>query len=322
MSGLACLLPLAATFFSACAEPAHLAIGYAEGDYALIAPLATAQVASLAVRRGDHVAAGATLVTMESRDAVIALAEAEAGLSRAESQLANLREGRRPEEIRALDAALVSARVQAAEAARTRDRIATLAQRGAATSTQADDARTAAEVARFRVAEAEATLAVARLPARDQEITAAAAAVAGARAARDRAQWTLDQRSIAAPADGTVTDVIRHPGEIAGPGTPVLEFLPDGAVKLRLYLPETDFARVAAGMRLAIGCDGCTAGLTARITYVAAGPEYTPPVIYSLQNRQKLVYMIEARPEGTATGLKPGQIVEADLPADTAPGQP
>ena len=37
-------------------------------------------------------------------------------------------------------------------------------------------------------------------------------------------------------------------------------------------------------------------------------------MIYSLQNRQKLVYLIEARPEGDAA-LKPGQIVDVDLDA-------
>ena len=42
-------------------------------------------------------------------------------------------------------------------------------------------------------------------------------------------------------------------------------------------------------------------------------PEFTPPVIYSLENRQKLVYLVEARPEGDAGPLQPGQIVDVDL---------
>ena len=82
----------------------------------------------------------------------------------------------------------------------------------------------------------------------------------------------------------------------------------------RLYVPEASVAAIAPGTVLTVNCDGCPAGLTATVTWVATEPEFTPPVIYSLENRQKLVYMIEARPAGP-TALKPGQIVDALLPA-------
>jgi HlyD family secretion protein len=36
-------------------------------------------------------------------------------------------------------------------------------------------------------------------------------------------------------------------------------------------------------------------------------------VIYSLENRQKLVYLVEARPAADAAALMPGQIVDVDL---------
>lgn len=312
MSSFFCALPLVGSLFSACAAPAPFATGYVEGDYVLIAPVASARITSLAVHRGDHVAAGAPLAEMERSDADIGLAEAKAALDQARATLANLQEGRRPEEIRVIEAALASARAQQVEAVRTADRIASLAARDAASPAQRDDAVTALDVARARVAEAEANLAVARLPARPQEIAAAEAMVEAAIAARDRAQWALDQRHLTAPATGRITDVLREAGEIAAPGTPVIELLPDGALKLRLYVPETLLSSVHQGTRLAVHCDGCAPGLVAEVSYIASGPEYTPPVIYSLQNRQKLVYMIEARLSGDAV-LAPGQIVDADL---------
>lgn len=308
-----CGLPLAVALFAACAPPPPFATGYVEGEYTLVAPVAVAQIASIAVARGDRVDEGRLLVSMEARDAEIALAEAEAALARAESQLANLEEGKRPEEIRVVEAALASAQAQATEAERAAARYAGLAQRGAATEAQRDDAATAAEIARAKVAEIEANLAVARLPARPQEIAAARAAVAGAVAARDRAEWNLDQRALIAPAPGVVHDVIRNPGEIAGPSAPVLSILPDGAVKLRLYVPEASVAHIAPGWALVVHCDGCPPDLVARITYVSDAPEFTPPVIYSLESRQKLVYLVEARPENDGL-LKPGQIVDVALP--------
>ncbi|EPX79607.1 HlyD family secretion protein [Salipiger mucosus] len=314
MTDFLCALPLAVALFSTCAPPAPLATGYAEGEFTLVAPVATAQIQSVAVARGDRVVAGETLVQMERRDAEIALAQAEAALAKAESELLDLQEGKRPAEIRVIEASLASARAQAEEARRTRDRMESLAARGAATRSQADDAETAAKVAEAQVAQIEAELAAARLPARGQAIAAAKAARDGAEAARDQARWNLDQRSLRAPADGRVFDVIRTPGEIAGPSAPVLSLLPDGAVKLRLYLPETAFSQVEVGSALTVGCDGCPEGLAARVTYISDAAEFTPPVIYSLENRQKLVYLVEAQP-APGSGLKPGQIVDVSLAA-------
>lgn len=307
-----CFLPLVSALFASCAPPMPLATGYVEGEYVQIASVATAQIVDLPVRSGDRVATGAVLAELEKRDSEIALAQAEAALSRAESQLANLRQGKRPEEIRVIEAALASARAQAGEAGRVADRLIGLAARGVATETQRDDAATAAEVAKARVAEIEANLAVARLPARANEIAAAEAVLGEATAARDHARWQLGNREITAPVAGVVTDVLRRTGEIAVAGQPILTLLPDNAVRLRLYLPQEALARVSVGALLDIRCDGCPDGLAARVTYIADGPEFTPPVIYSVGSRQKLVYLIEAAPaEGSA--LKPGQIVDADL---------
>ena len=308
-----CAVPLVSWLFASCEPPMPFATGYVEGNYVQIAPVATAQILALTVTSGDRVASGQPLVALEKRDAEIALAQAEAALSRADSQLANLRQGKRPEEIRVIEASLASARAQAGEARRTADRLLDLAARGVATETQRDDASTAAEVAEARVTEIEANLAVAQLPARPDEIAASEAALREATAARDHARWQLDKRDLTAPADGVITDVIRRPGEIAVAGQPVLSLLPDGAVRLRLYVPEAAIARIAPGSQLSVHCDGCPPDLVATISYIADGPEFTPPVIYSVDSRQKLVYLVEATPVD-GSSLKPGQIVDVDLP--------
>lgn len=307
-----CAVPLLSALFSSCTPPMPLATGYVEGDYVQIAALSTAQILTLSVAAGDRVDLGQTLVELETRDAKIALAQAEASVSKAESQLANLRQGRRPEEIAVIEAALVSAKAQADEAQRNADRLLDLSTKGVATETQRDDAATSAKVAKARLAEAEASLAVARLPAREGEIAAAEAARREATATLDQATWQLETRTLASPSAGRVTDIIRRPGEIAVAGQPILTLLPDGAVRLRLYLPEAALAGLEIGSLLDVRCDACPPGLTATVSYIADGPEFTPPVIYSVGSRQKLVYLVEARPvDGTA--LKPGQIVDVDL---------
>lgn len=307
-----CAIPILSSLLS-CGAAAPLAVGYVEGDYVLLAPVEVATVESVLVRRGDRIYPGATIATLESNDARLAVAEADAGLSQAEAQLADLKLGRRPEEIDVLQATLTSARAQADEANRVRDRTSDLFKRGIATQAQLDEASTRVEVANAAIGQAEANLAVAALPARPETIKAAQNLVRQAQAKRDQASWRLGKREIRSPAAGRVDDVIRTPGDTAGPSAPVLSVLPDGAVKLKLFVPEKSFSSIAMGTELTVRCDGCPAGLVARVSYVSPDPEFTPPVIYSLETRQKLVYLVEARPDGNASMLQPGQIVDVEL---------
>ncbi len=313
MADFVCSIPVLATFFAACTGLPPLATGYVEGEFRLIAPITTTRVESLSVRRGDRLREGQTIAIMETRDAAIALAEANAGLQLAESQLANLREGRRAAEIQVIAASLASAEAEVREAEREAQRLSGLQQRGIAPQTQADDAQTRLDIAKAREAEVQANLAVARLPARPHEIEAAVASVSQAKARVAAARWQLERRTLTAPAAGAVHEVLRTDGEIAGPQAPVVTLLPDGAVLLRLYVPERDVASITPGTVLRVNCDGCDDIQTATVTYVSDQPEFTPPVIYSLDNRQKLVYLIEARPDPGSDRLKPGQIVDVRL---------
>jgi len=244
------------------------------------------------------------------------VAQAGAALAQAEAQLADLKVGKRPEEIAVLEAAVRSAKAQADEAGRVLDRTRDLARRGIATQAQLDEATTAVEVAQAAIGQSEANLAVAKLPARPEAIKAADNAVKQAQAALDQAGWRLSKRRLTAPAAGRVNDVIRDAGDTAGPSAPVVSLLPDGAVKLTVYVPEAAFSSVKVGSELSVRCDGCGPGLKARVSYVSPDPEFTPPVIYSLENRQKLVYLVEARPERDAGPLQPGQIVDVDLASE------
>ncbi|KGJ19610.1 HlyD family secretion protein [Paracoccus sanguinis] len=308
MADALCSLPLIAALLARCAPPPPLATGYVDGEYVQAAPLATARIAEVMVRRGDVLRAGQVLARMDTADAQGTLDGAEARLLRAQSELADLSQGSRPEELAALEAAVTAARTAAEQARDDAAREESLSARGVSSRSQSETLRAAADVASAQLAQAEARLAAARLPARADRIAAARAAVAEAEAARDTARWQLDQRSIRADAPGIVSDNIREPGEIAGPAAPVVSWLPDGAVRLRVYVPEPALSSVSVGTRLAVSCDGC-APQTARVTWIADMAEFTPPVIYSRESRQKLVYMVEAAPEAPST-LKPGQIVE------------
>ena len=87
----------------------------------------------------------------ERADAEIALAEAEAARDQAAAELANLREGSRPEEIRVTEASLEAAEVRLREAERQADRQIALAARGVVPQADLDTAVAARDTARTEV---------------------------------------------------------------------------------------------------------------------------------------------------------------------------
>ncbi len=319
MTSLICMLPFVSALFAGCVQEEPLATGYVEGDFVLVAPVETARIEDVMVTRGQRIVAGEPLARLERQEAEIAVAGARAALAQAESKLDDLKRGKRPEEIAVVAASLESAKAQARDAARALERRRSLFSTGNATQAQLDDANTALDTANAKLGEIEANLGVMRLPARADEIKAAEAAVEHARADLDNAEWRLAQRTVAQPVGGVVFDILRNPGEIAGPQAPILSVLPDGAVKLRVFVDETGRSRIAPGTQLAVHCDGCRSDLRATVTYVSPDPEFTPPVIYSITTRQKLVYLVEAVPEQDGSELRPGQIIDVGLlPASEA----
>lgn len=291
------------------AAPAPAFQGYAEGEYARLAPREGGILETLRVSRGDRVKAGDVVATLEAGDEKARVAEARARLAQAAAELADLRKGKRTPEIDAL----VAQRAQAV-AALTLSRAQYARQRRlpagrVVSEDKLDQARAAYERDGARVKELDAQIETARLAARDDAIDAAAAAVAAARAQLTQAQWRLDQRTLTAPADALVADTLFVVGEYVAAGTPVASLLPDGNVKIRFFVPEPQLSAVRIGQRVAVRCDGCAAGLVATVSYVSPEAEYTPPVIYSRETRSKLVFMIEARLAAGA-GLHPGQPVE------------
>ena len=109
-------------------------------------------------------------------------------------------------------------------------------------------------------------------------------------------QTRLARRSGFAPVGGTIQQIYFREGEMVPAQRPVLSIMPPGNMKLRFFVPETELPKLAIGDEVKVTCDNCAADLTAKIYFIATTAEYTPPVIYSLDERNKLVYLIQARP--------------------------
>ena len=131
-------------------------------------------------------------------------------------------------------------------------------------------------------------------------------------------QTRLARRRAVSPAAGSIEEVYFRPGETVLPGRPVVALLPPCNLKIRFFAPETELAAVRIGETVTVGCDGCAAGLTAKVTFIARSAEYTPPVIYSMEERAKLVFLIEARPDEPVK-FRVGQPVSVTRSKDGAP---
>jgi HlyD family secretion protein len=129
-----------------------------------------------------------------------------------------------------------------------------------------------------------------------------------------KAEWDLSQKRQNAPQAGLVFDTLFRPGEWVPSGRPVVAILPPGNVKVRAFVPETEIATVRVGYGARIHVDGMDGPLEGRVGFISPKAEYTPPVIYSRETRDKLVFMIEILFDpNTGAKLHPGQPVDVEL---------
>ncbi|WGM40968.1 HlyD family efflux transporter periplasmic adaptor subunit [Caulobacter sp. NIBR1757] len=282
--------------------------GYVEGETLYFAAAQSGALTTLNVERGQRVEAGAPLFQVDPGTAQAQTERAAAQAEAAKDRAADALKGQRPQELAVYQAQRASAKAQLDQAEAEFRRVRTLSAKGIYAPARLDQAQAAVGVARAQYQETIKRLDVAELGAREDQARAAAAEAQGARAGLSEAAIRARQLAPVAPTAGRIEDVFYRPGEWAVANTPVVALLPDARVKLRFYVPETEVTRYRPGGSVRFSCDGCKEG-EARIAYVSPRPEFTPPVIYSRGNRERLVFLVEATPEAPRD-LAPGQPVE------------
>ena len=283
--------------------------GYIEGEPLYLAAPVAGTVTSMYVARGDTVAAGARLFVVDPQQVASARDQAAAEVAAAQAQAQDVRKGQRPVELAVLEADIAAAEATARDADARFRRVSTRADKGFESKAALDEARASAQAARATVTAARKQRDAAALGAREDQIRAADARVNQAAAGLTGATARVADVAPTAPSDARVEDVFFQQGEWAPANQPILSLLPDERIKVRFFVPERSLAAYRVGRTVSFGCDGCAKGLTARIAYVSPRPEFTPPVIYSREARDRLVYLVEARP---SIRLNPGQPVDVE----------
>ncbi len=288
--------------------------GYVEGEFVYVASPLAGALESLAVERGAQVKAGEPLFALDSRPEQAARDEAERRLAQARATWEDAQKGKRPTEIASIEAQLKQAQAALAFSEQEVARQTPLFRSNLVTEQELERARTTRDQDGYRVAQLEADLQTARLSARADLVAAAQADMRAREAALAKADWDLAQKRQAAPQAGVVFDTLFRQGEWVPAGRPVVALLPPANVKVRAFVPEPRLGGIQVGQRVRVTVDGVTEPLEGKVSFISPRAEFTPPVIYSRESRDKLVFMIEVvfDPE-VAARLHPGQPADVEL---------
>jgi HlyD family secretion protein len=308
------------------AAPEPMFLGYVEAEYVYIAAPSPGTIEDLAIAEGDLVEKGEVLFVLSHNQQQAQFDAAEARVAAAQANVDDLKTGSRVEEVDVIRASLMQAEAQLrqaeaqlelARASWTRSQelfssgIIPKARLDADQSTH-DSAAAAKASAEAQVAQLRAQLEVAELPARDAQLANAEANLIAAEADAARARSDLADRTVVAPVSGRVETLFFTGGEIAAAGVPVVELLPANAMEVKFYVGESERAGLTLGDTLSVHCDGCADAFGATLSRIAADPQFTPPVIYSRDERSRLVFLAEAELADPGN-LLPGQPVSVEL---------
>ena len=280
--------------------------GYVEAEYVYTSSAAPGRIVMIDVVEGTTVSAGDALFKIDDTHQITGLRAAEAQVEVAQANLENLQTGGRSAEIDVIRASLDQALADQGLAQSNLERSRRLLASGNISQARVDADRAAVQSANARVAQLQAQLQVAELPARSAQQIGAEAAVEAAQAQLDDARSALADRMITAPISGIIDKVFYDQGEVAGAGAPVVSILPPDDLKALFFVPESDRTKVQIGAIFDVTCSGCPNGLFARVTRLASTPQFTPPIIYSREEVSRLVFRAEARLVN-AHGVLPGQ---------------
>lgn len=276
------------------------------------------RVQKVTVDEGDPIAPGQLLAALD--DSLVATqrseAEHQAGAARASTDL--IKEGARAEEIRAMAARVEAARAEEQMLETNLERERRLLAKNAATPATVDDldARHRAAVAQRRSLEAQ--LGALREGSRRPEITGAEERAGAAQAALELVDERLRLYQLRALEPGTVLERDVDPGEVVGPGTPVVTVADIDHPYADVFVPESRVAGMQIGQHARVEVDGGGTPLLGRVEHIERRTEFTPRFLFSESERPNLVVRVRVRIDD------PHHRLHAGLPAfvTLAPEEP
>ena len=301
------------TALSACDSSDHTYQGYVEGENIYLATPYSGVLVKALVQRGEPVKKGALLFKLDPNPQILEVHQAEAALVQAKQVYNDLIKPRRQPEIDAIAAQVGQADAQMKLAALRVKRNQTLYLKHVMDKDSLDASLERYQELTYLKAQYEANLALAKLGSRSNRLKAQKAQILFFYAKKNEAKWQVAQKSIYAPADGIIFDTYYKLGEFVDKQRPVAALLTPENIRIEFFVPASTLPQLNLGQNISFDCDGCSQHNVAKIQYISPEAEYLPPLVYSRQNMDKLVFRIKAtmpHPEQ----FKPGQPVVVTVP--------
>jgi multidrug resistance efflux pump len=205
------------------------------------------------------------------------------------------------------EVALAGARQQVEHLVQIRDRPLQLI-------AQANAARAVYSQAEAGVLAAQANLAVVKAGPIPEDIAIAQAQVAEAEAALATVKTQLAKQTLAAPRAGLISQKLVNPGELATPGSTLLELSDIETVDLVVYIPETQIGRVKIGHKALVYVDAYDQDtFEGRVSFIAHEAEFTPRNVQTQEERVNLVFAVKITLDNADHRLKPGMPADAEI---------
>ena len=263
---------------------------------------------------GDAVKTGEPLARIDPAPYQHELARAEAELAAAEADQRLKKSGYRAEEIEQAKAAVAESHVVEKDAERVRQRHASLLGGGGTSQQNLESAEAMLDEAKQRVKVAEAKLKLLEAGFREEEIAAAAAKVAQAKAARDTAALRLKDTELVAPSEGVVLTRALEPGAIVQAGATVLSLSLEKPVWVRAYVHEKELGAVPPGTKVLLVSDGRPdKTFHGTVGFVSPRAEFTPKSVETPELRTSLVYRLRIVVGDSDGSLRQGMPVTVSL---------
>jgi multidrug resistance efflux pump len=179
---------------------------------------------------------------------------------------------------------------------------------------QVNAAKAAYQQAEAAVQVAKANLIAAQAGPTQEDIAIAQAQVAEAEAGLAAVQVQLDKLTLTAPRAGLINHRAVNVGELAAPGTALLELSDLETVDLTVYIPETQIGQVKVGQPAQVFVDAYPGEtFEGRVTFIAHQAEFTPRNVQTQEERVNLVFGVKITLDNPDHRLKPGMPADAVL---------
>jgi HlyD family secretion protein len=272
-----------------------------------VAPATTARVLRVVVAEGQRVQPGDTLALLTQASLDADIDQRRARVTAAEAELRDLLAGARPAEIEQAQAQLRAAEAEAERTRREAERFAALLASGAASQQQTEAAQTAARVAAGQRDTAREALRLLQQGARPEQVRAARAAVANARAQVAMAEATQADLVLTAPVDGVVLARYVEPGEVLPAGTPAVSLGDPSRPWIRVFVSPAVVAQLRVGQPASVRLDGAPERTwPGRVTAIASMAEFTPRVALTEKERADLLFGVRVEIDDTSGTVKAG----------------